>query len=27
LIDVINRTGSKVPQVWYHSQLGPVQTS
>src|SRR3954469_3274639 len=26
LIDVINRTGSKVPQVCYHSQLGPIQT-
>ena len=26
LIDVINRTGSKVPQVCYHPQLGPVQT-
>ena len=26
LIDVINRSGSKVPQVCYHPQLGPVQT-
>jgi formate dehydrogenase major subunit len=26
LIDVINRTGSKVPQVCYHPQLGPIQT-
>ena len=26
LIDVINRSGSKVPQVCYHSQLGPIQT-
>ncbi len=26
LIDVINRSGSKVPQVCYHPQLGPIQT-
>src|SRR2546425_8182767 len=26
LIDLINRTGSKVPQVCYHPQLGPIQT-
>jgi formate dehydrogenase major subunit len=26
LIDVINRTGGKVPQVCYHPQLGPLQT-
>ena len=26
LIDVINRTASKVPQVCYHPQLGPIQT-
>ena len=26
LIDVINRTGAKVPQVCYHPQLGPIQT-
>jgi formate dehydrogenase major subunit len=26
LIDVINRSDSKVPQVCYHPQLGPVQT-
>ncbi len=26
LIDVFNRTGSKVPQVCYHPQLGPIQT-
>jgi formate dehydrogenase major subunit len=26
LIDVINRAGSKVPQVCYHPQLGPIQT-
>src|SRR3981189_3434898 len=26
LIDVINRTGSKVPQVCYHPQLGAIQT-
>ena len=26
LIDVVNRTGSKVPQVCYHPQLGPIQT-
>jgi formate dehydrogenase major subunit len=26
LIDVINRTDSKVPQVCYHPQLGPIQT-
>src|SRR5262245_19509149 len=26
IIDVINRTSSKVPQVCYHPQLGPIQT-
>ena len=26
LIDVINRTGVKLPQVCYHPQLGPIQT-
>lgn len=26
LIDVINRTGAKLPQVCYHPQLGPIQT-
>ena len=26
LIDVINRSGAKVPQVCYHAQLGPIQT-
>jgi formate dehydrogenase major subunit len=26
LIDVVNRTGSKVPQVCYHPQLGPIKT-
>jgi formate dehydrogenase major subunit len=26
LIDVVNRTASKVPQVCYHPQLGPIQT-
>jgi formate dehydrogenase major subunit len=26
LIDVINRSGGKVPQVCYHPQLGPIQT-
>src|SRR5262245_54236858 len=26
LIDVINRGDSKVPQVCYHPQLGPIQT-
>jgi ferredoxin len=26
LIDVINRSGAKVPQVCYHPQLGPIQT-
>jgi formate dehydrogenase major subunit len=26
LIDLINRSGIKVPQVCYHSQLGPIQT-
>jgi formate dehydrogenase major subunit len=26
LIEVINRTGSKVPQVCYHPHLGPIQT-
>ena len=27
LIDLINRTGGKVPQVCYHPQLGPIQTA
>ena len=26
LIDVINRSASKGPQVCYHPQLGPIQT-
>ncbi len=26
LIDVINRSASKAPQVCYHPQLGPIQT-
>jgi len=26
LIDVINRSTSKIPQVCYHPQLGPIQT-
>src|ERR1044072_5256322 len=26
LIDVINRSASKIPQVCYHPQLGPIQT-
>src|SRR5712664_356591 len=26
LIELINRIGSKVPQVCYHHQLGPIQT-
>src|ERR1044071_2462743 len=26
LIDVINRSSSKIPQVCYHPQLGPIQT-
>ena len=26
LIDAINRSGIKVPQVCYHPQLGPIQT-
>ena len=26
LIDVINRSGAKLPQVCYHPQLGPIQT-
>src|ERR1700733_4173446 len=26
LVDAINRTGIKVPQVCYHPQLGPIQT-
>jgi predicted molibdopterin-dependent oxidoreductase YjgC len=26
LIDAINRNGSKIPQVCYHPQLGPIQT-
>src|ERR1700759_4663322 len=26
LVDAINRTGTKIPQVCYHPQLGPIQT-
>jgi len=26
LVDLLNRTGTKVPQVCYHPQLGPIQT-
>jgi formate dehydrogenase major subunit len=26
LIDVINRSGAQIPQVCYHTQLGPIQT-
>src|ERR1700683_3713616 len=26
LIDLLNRSGAKVPQVCYHPQLGPIQT-
>jgi len=26
LIDLINRTGNKFPQVCYHPQLGPIET-
>jgi formate dehydrogenase major subunit len=26
LVDVINRAGTKIPQVCYHPQLGPIQT-
>src|SRR5260370_29395488 len=26
LIDVINRSGAKLPQVCHHPQLGPIQT-
>jgi formate dehydrogenase major subunit len=26
LIDVINRSGAEIPQVCFHSQLGPIQT-
>src|SRR6266849_4609991 len=26
LVDVLNRTGTKIPQVCYHPQLGPIQT-
>ena len=26
LIDLLNRTGTKIPQVCYHPQLGPIQT-
>src|SRR5579862_5348803 len=26
LVDVLNRAGTKIPQVCYHPQLGPVQT-
>jgi len=26
LIDVLNRSGKKIPQVCYHPQLGPIQT-
>src|SRR5436190_18398886 len=26
LIDVINRSAIELPHVWYHPQLGPIQT-
>jgi Uncharacterized anaerobic dehydrogenase len=26
LVDAINRIGTKIPQVCYHPQLGPIQT-
>jgi formate dehydrogenase major subunit len=26
LVDLLNRTGAKIPQVCYHPQLGPIQT-
>jgi formate dehydrogenase major subunit len=26
LLDLLNRTGTKIPQVCYHPQLGPIQT-
>ena len=26
LLDLLNRTGAKIPQVCYHPQLGPIQT-
>src|SRR5207244_7940268 len=26
LVDLINRTGGKIPHVCYHPQLGPIQT-
>ena len=26
LLELLNRTGTKVPQVCYHPQLGPIQT-
>src|SRR6267154_4875019 len=26
LVDLINHTGAKIPQVCYHPQLGPIQT-
>jgi len=26
LVDVLNRAGTKIPQVCYHPQLGPIQT-
>src|SRR5260370_18741413 len=26
LADLLNRTGTKIPQVCYHPQLGPIQT-
>src|SRR5258708_39900930 len=26
LVDLLNRTGPKIPQVCYHPQLGPIQT-
>src|ERR1700731_3960311 len=26
LVDLLNRRGTKIPQVCYHSQLGPIQT-
>src|SRR5258708_39375458 len=26
LVDLLNRAGTKIPQVCYHPQLGPIQT-
>src|SRR5260221_10705193 len=26
LVDVLNRAGTKIPQVCYHPQLGPIKT-